>query len=289
MWNMLPNVMGIPVNKWREALDIKKQLLKDAELVEKGEKKETTYKTVIVDTASIAYDKCTQYILDKEGVEYLDETESKRGYKAVEKEFDNFFQELVKAGYTIVAIAHVDEKTVKDKNGNKYEVTQPKIDKRGLAVLSGLCDVIGYAAPEEDEDGNEQMMLTMRGSKYLIAGSRSKYMSEKIPFTYEALLADMEQAIDKEMANNNAIVTDTPTEVYKDQEPEADFNDTVKEIKKIAKAFNMEEKMSEYIKITEKHLGKGRKVQDCTESQLDMLLLILDDLKDKAIELKIET
>lgn len=288
MWNMLPNVMGIPVNKWREALDIKKQLLKDAELVEKGEKKETTYKTVIIDTASIAYDKCTQYILDKEGVEYLDETESKRGYKAVEKEFDNFFQELVKAGYTIVAIAHVEEKTVKDKSGNKYEVTQPKIDKRGLAVLSGLCDVIGYAAPEEDEDGNEQMMLTMRGSKYLTAGSRSKYMSEKIPFTYEALLADMEQAIDKEIANNNAVVIDTPTEVYKDQEPEADFDDTVKEIKKIAKAFNVEEKMSEYIKITEKHLGKGRKVQDCTESQLDMLLLILDDLKDKAIELKIE-
>lgn len=288
MWNMLPNVMGIPVNKWKEALDIKKQLLKDAEAVEKGEKEETTYKTVIVDTASIAYDKCTQYILDKEGVEYLDETESKRGYKAVEKEFDTFFQELVKAGYTIVAIAHVDEKTVKDKNGTKYEVTQPKIDKRGLAVLSGLCDVIGYAAPEEDEDGNEQMMLTMRGSKYLTAGSRSKYMSEKIPFTYEALLADMEQAIDKEMSNNNATVVDTPTEVYKDQSPEADFNEVVKEIKKIAKAFNAQEQMASYTKIAEKHLGKGRKVQDCTESQLDMLLLILDDLKDKAEELKIE-
>lgn len=287
-WNMLPNVMGIPVNKWKEALDIKKQLLKDAEAVEKGEKEETTYKTVIVDTASIAYDKCTQYILDKEGVEYLDETESKRGYKAVEKEFDTFFQELVKAGYTIVAIAHVDEKTVKDKNGTKYEVTQPKIDKRGLAVLSGLCDVIGYAAPEEDEDGNEQMMLTMRGSKYLTAGSRSKYMSEKIPFTYEALLADMEQAIDKEMSNNNATVVDTPTEVYKDQSPEADFGEVVKEIKKIAKAFNAQEQMASYTKIAEKHLGKGRKVQDCTESQLDMLLLILDDLKDKAEELKIE-
>ena len=24
-WNMLANVMGIPVNSWREALDIKKQ------------------------------------------------------------------------------------------------------------------------------------------------------------------------------------------------------------------------------------------------------------------------
>lgn len=287
-WNMLPNVMGVPVNKWREALDIKKQLLKDAEMVEKGEKKETTYKTVIVDTANIAYDKCTRYILDKEGVEYLDETESKRGYKAVEKEYDDFFQELVKAGYTVVAIAHVDEKTVKDKSGNKYEVTQPKLDKRGLAVLNGLCDVIGYAAPEEDEDGNEQMMLTMRGSKYLIAGSRSKYMSEKIPFEYSALLKDMEQAIDKEMKENNATVIDTPTEVYKDQEPEVSFDDTVKAIKKIAKAFNSEEKVADYIKIVEKHLGKGRKVQDCTDSQFDMLLLILDDLRDKATELKIE-
>ena len=46
--------------------------------------------------------------------------------------------------------------------------------------------------------------------------------------------------------------------------------------------------MASYTKIAEKHLGKGRKVQDCTESQLDMLLLILDDLKDKAEELKIE-
>ena len=80
-WNMLGNVMGVPVNTWREALYIKKQLLKDAKAVENGEKAETTYKSIIVDTASIAYDKCEQFILDKEGVEYLDETESKRGYK----------------------------------------------------------------------------------------------------------------------------------------------------------------------------------------------------------------
>ena len=65
-------------------------------------------------------------------------------------------------------------------------------------------------------------------------------------------------------------------------------NEVVKEITKIAKAFNAQEQMASYTKIAEKHLGKGRKVQDCTESQLDMLLLILDDLKDKAEELKIE-
>lgn len=287
-WNMLPNVKAQAVNKWREALEIKRALVKQAEEVERGELPETMYKTIIIDTVSIAYDKCTKYILDKEGVDYLDETESKRGYKETEREFDNFFQELVKAGYTIVAIAHADEKTTKDKTGKKYEVIQPKIDKRGLAVLNGLCDVIGYAALEEDEDGNEQMMLTMRGSKYLVAGSRSRYMSEKIPFTYEALLADMQQAIDKEMETNNATVIDTPTEVYKEMEINMDFEDAVNEIKKIAKAFYDQGKMSDYTKITDKHLGKGKKVQDCTESQFDMLLLILDDLRDKVKELKIE-
>ena len=55
----------------------------------------------------------------------------------------------------------------------------------------------------------------------------------------------------------------------------------------IAKAFNAEEKLSEYTKIAEKHLGKGRKVQDCTETQIDMLILILSDLEDKAEELSI--
>ena len=101
-WNMLSGVYGQPINKWSEALKVKKQLLSDVNKVEKGEKPETTFKTVVVDTADLAYMMCEDYILAKEGVEYLDETESKRGYKAVKKEFNMFFQEIVKAGYTLI-------------------------------------------------------------------------------------------------------------------------------------------------------------------------------------------
>ena len=100
-YNMLSGVMAQPVNKWKEALDVKKQLLKDAKAVENGEKAETVFKTVIVDTADLAYDMCEAYILAKEGVEYLDETESKRGYKAVEREFDTYFQEIVNGMRTV--------------------------------------------------------------------------------------------------------------------------------------------------------------------------------------------
>ena len=278
-YNMLSGVMAQPINKWKEALDVKKQLLKDAKAVEDGEKEETVFKTVIVDTADLAYDMCEAYILAKEGVEYLDETESKRGYKAVERWFDTYFQEMVKAGYTLVVISHSDTVQIKE-NGEKYDRTQPTVAKRGLKVLARLVDVIAYSTSETDENRNVTMVLYLRGSKELEAGSRNKYMSAKIPFTYKALLEDMQQAIDRLEKEDGAVVTDKPIEVYKDQSEVADFKETVSAIGKIAKALNDQGMMDKYQAITNKHLGKGKLVRDCDATQIDLLMLILDDLND---------
>ena len=44
------------------------------------------------------------------------------------------------------------------------------------------------------------------------------------------------------------------------------------------------EKTNDYKKIVAEYLGKGKNVKDCDESQTDMLLLILDDLKDYCAE-----
>ena len=63
-----------------------------------------------------------------------------------------FFQEIVKAGYTLVVIAHSETKQIKE-NGEKYERTQPLVDKRGFEVLAGLVDVVGFATNELQEDG----------------------------------------------------------------------------------------------------------------------------------------
>lgn len=278
-WNMLSGVMGQPINKWSEALSVKKQLLKDVKAVEDGVKKETTYKTVIIDTADLAYMMCEQHILDKENVEYLDETEKMRGYKAVKKEFNLFLQDFVKAGYTLVVIAHSETKQIKI-NGEKLERTQPLVDKRGFEVIAGLVDVIGYAANETDKDGNSVMTLTMRGNEFLEAGSRNKYTSTKIPFTYKALLEDMEQAVDKLVKEDGAKVTDKPIEVYKDQTEVADFKETVSKIGKIAKALNDQGIMEKYQSVTNNRLGKGKLVRDCDATQIDLLMLILDDLQD---------
>lgn len=285
---MLSGVYAQPINTWKEALDVKKQLLKDAKSVTDGEKAETVFKTVIVDTADIAYDLCEKFILDKEGVEYLDETEKMRGYRAVSREYDKFFQEIVKANYTLVIISHATSKQIKE-NGEKYDKTIPTLPDRGFQVIARLVDVCAYASYETDADtGATTSMLTLRGGKNLEAGSRNKYMSARIPFTYEALKKDMEQAIDKLEKEDGANVVNDTVNLYKDQSEKIDFKATMAEIRKIAKALNNLDLMNDYTKIVNEYLGKGRSVKDCDESQSDMLALILEDLKDYVKENNIE-
>lgn len=287
-YSMLSGVYAQPINTWKEALDVKKQLLKDAKSVTDGEKAETVFKTVIVDTADIAYDLCEKFILDKEGVEYLDETEKMRGYRAVSREYDKFFQEIVKANYTLVIISHATSKQIKE-NGEKYDKTIPTLPDRGFQVIARLVDVCAYASYETDADtGATSSMLTLRGGKNLEAGSRNKYMSARIPFTYEALKKDMEQAIDKLEKEDGANVVNDTVNLYKDQSEKIDFKATMAEIRKIAKVLNNLDLMNDYTKIVNEYLGKGRSVKDCDESQSDMLALILEDLKDYVKENNIE-
>ena len=283
-YGFLDGIIAQPINSWKEALEVKKQLLKDAESAEK-ENRDTVFKSVIVDTIDIAYDLCEKYIVDKEGVDYLDETEKMRGYRALSREYDKFFQEIVKAGYTLICISHATTKQIKE-NGEKYDKTIPTVPDRGFLVVSRLVDVCAYASYESDEQGNIHSMLTLRGNKHLEAGSRSPYMSEKIPFTYEALREDMAHAIDMQK-EHGATVVNEEVNLFKDNEDKSekvDFDDLVAEIGKHAKALYAAEKTNDYKKIVAEYLGKGKNVKDCDESQMDMLLLILDDLKDYCAE-----
>ena len=283
-YGFLDGIIAQPINSWKEALEVKKQLLKDAESAEK-ENRDTVFKSVIVDTIDIAYDLCEKYIVDKEGVDYLDETEKMRGYRALSREYDKFFQEIVKAGYTLICISHATTKQIKE-NGEKYDKTIPTVPDRGFLVVSRLVDVCAYASYESDEQGSIHSMLTLRGNKHLEAGSRSPYMSEKIPFTYEALRDDMAHAIDMQK-EHGATVVNEEVNLFKDNEDKSekvDFDDLVAEIGKHAKALYAAEKTNDYKKIVAEYLGKGKNVKDCDESQTDMLLLILDDLKDYCAE-----
>ena len=279
-YDEIDDIMPQNVNSWRESLEIKKALLQEAKDEKEGKGKRT-FQTVICDTVDLLYDYCEAYVLAKEGVDYLDETEKMRGYRAVSREYDKFFQEIVKAGYTLVCISHSTTKQVKA-NGQKYDKTLPTLPERGMLVVSRLVDVIGYAAFEENPDDplHPFRVLILRGSKELEAGCRNRYMPDKIELSYEALKNAYAEAVDKMKSEKPGSVTDEKQNLYADTQPKADFNETMAEIKKYAVIMHNNDKMNEYNKVVAEYLGKNRNVKDCDESQIDMMLLILDDLRD---------
>lgn len=283
-YDELDDVNAQPINSWKEALEIKKALLLEAKEEREG-KGERTFITVCVDTVDLAYDMCEAYILMKEGVDYLDETEKMRGYRATSREYDKFFQEIVKAGYTLVCISHSTTKQVKE-NGKKYDRTIPTLPDRGFLVVSRLVDVCAYATFEDEPEDplNPKRYLILRGSKELEAGCRNPYLPSRIEFSYESLRDAYVNAIDKMQAEKPGSVKDERENNYADTTPKANFNETMASIKACAVALHNADKMNEYNKVVAEYLGKNRNVKDCTEDQIDIMLLILDDLKDYIAE-----
>lgn len=116
-------------------------------------------------------------------------------------------------------------------------------------------------------------------------GSRFKYIEPEIDFTYDALVKALNDAIDREARiTKGKFVTDekNSSAEFKElnyDELMAEFNNIVKEMSEDG------EKMKNYYaprikEITERYLGKNKKVSTATRDQVEQLSLIIFDLKD---------
>ena len=279
-YNALPGVMAKPLNSWSE---FKKTLseLKDPEVKE-------LFQTVVIDTADIAYQYCEQYICNRESTatqtyEAIGDIPYGKGYKLTQAEFDTAIRRILQMDYGLVLISHSIDKVIKTENGDEVTRIIPTLDARGKLVCERTCDIIGYARSVDTEDG-EKTMLFMRNTPRYDAGSRFKYTPDYIEFTYENLVNAIADAIDKEAAaKDNKFVTEqsiNKQELYADAK-EYDFPALMKEFQDIVGDLMTKDQSvaPKITKIVETHLGKGKKVSDCTPEQAAQLDLIVFDLK----------
>ena len=272
--------MAQPINKWSEFKQVLKQL--------KDERAHEVYSNIIVDTADIAYDLCEKYICNQAGVSAINEIPYGQGWGRAAKEFDEALRSIPQMGYGLVLISHSQDKVFKDEQtGEEYNQIVPTLGNKPRLIVDRMSDIIGYARPVEDEDGSTHTVLYMRGTPRFIAGSRFKYTPDKIDFTYDNLVDAIGEAIDKQAEESNGkFVTDERTTAY-DVEPEYDFDELMVEFKtlvgQIQKNVTKEEFKAKWApkitEVTEKYLGVGKKVNDCTAKQCEQIVLIVDDLK----------
>ena len=287
-YSAIPGAMAQPINSWAEFRKVLRQL-KDPQVKEQ-------FETIIIDTADVAYDYCVKYICANAarpdggfGVDAIGDIPYGKGYGLVAQEFDESLRSIVQMDYGLVMISHAVDKTFTDEQGKEYNKIVPTLDRRAKNIVSRMVDIYGYARGVTDSDGNSVTKLFLRATSRYEAGSRFKYTPNYIDFNYQALVAAIGEAIDKQIEEDGKeFFTDSRQNLYTDTTQELDFDVLMKEFndiinKIISKA--SDEEMQTYwqpriTSITDKYLGRGHKVGQMAREQVEALSLIVEDMKE---------
>lgn len=291
-YNALAGVMAQPINSWAEFKKVLRQL--------KNEKAKEKFETIILDTADILYDYCVKYVCDNYprvdggfGVDSIGDIAYGRGYGMVEKEFDTALRSIVQMDYGLVIISHSTDKTFTDESGKQYNKIVPTLDKRANNICARMCDIVGYSREVQDSEGNTSIKLFMRGTPRYEAGSRFKHTPDYIDFTYNNLVKAISDAIDKQAEEDGQeYFTNERQNSYVDTTKDLNFDEIMKNCNAVIENLiknNAEEVFTSFyqpriVQITDRYLGRGQKMSQCSREQVEALSLIYDDLSQLANE-----
>ena len=107
------------------------------------------------------------------------------------------------------------------------------------------------------------------------------YIDTYLPeFTSENLEKVIAVAIERqeEAEGIKAVSYDEQNEKYKSDA--LNYDDLMEQIKEVGTQLAEEDKLEDLQEVVEKHLGVGKKVTECKKSQVQIMSLILDDLKE---------
>jgi hypothetical protein len=278
-YNAIPGIIAQDITSWSEVRQVVREL-KKPEVQER-------FATVIVDTVDVAAVFCEKYVCAQNQVDSISQIPYGGGWGKLKKEFEDVFRTITQLGYAVFFISHSKEGSFKRQDGTEYTLIRPSVANTYNSIVENLADIYGYMHTVY-EDGQSKVKITLRSLDGTIsAGGRFKYIAPEIDSNYDALVKALNDAIDKEAElTNYKYVTDErdngPVVVDLDFDALlAEFNQIVN---KLIETHSEEEFTANYTpritQITEKYLGKGKKVNNCTRDQVEQLSLIVCDIKE---------
>lgn len=263
----------LPINNWSDFKKINKQLCNPKTL----EQAKELYQTIIFDEVYTASRYCEDYICKKYGIETIGEYNNGFGaWKQYETEFFTELDKLMKAGFTLYFIGHEEF----NKEDGKII---PKGDKRSMKPVRDNADVVVYLTSNGvDEDGKViKSSAWFAETDEFFARSRFDYIDTYLEeFTAENLEKTITEAIKRqeEAEGIKAVSFERQKETFTSEK--LDYDKLMAEIVEIGSRLAESDRLDELTDVVEKQLGKGKKVTECTKHQVDVMSVILDDLKD---------
>ena len=270
------------VNSWADFKKLVKQFTSKATV----DKARELYDTIIIDELYASALLCQDYIQTVIGGGALTLGDTVEGgkvnlYQAYEKEFFKMVNTLLSCNYTVVFIGHEQ-----DKDGKMY----PKGDKRSVDPVKDFVDYVIYLKSNGvDDDGK-----VIPSSAYLaetnefFARSRFDTTPTYLPvWSAEALEEAVNIGIEGKEKESGVKAVSYEEQKSQNTSVSYDYDEVMDKLQEVGQKFAAAGKMDELTEIVEETLGRGKKVSECTKKQLDAMVIILDNLQDRAAELGI--
>ena len=152
------------------------------DVVSELEKKQNTFKTIVVDLLEDVYEHCRLYMYQEMGITH-ESDDSFRAWDKVRTEFLSTMKRLMNLDYeNIILISHEDTtKDITKKGGDKLTSIKPNIQDKVANKVAGMVDIVARIVADGDT-----RTLSFKNNEVIFGGGRLRVHTKEIPLDYEA-------------------------------------------------------------------------------------------------------
>ena len=176
------------------------EIFKD--VISELEKKDNSFKTIIVDLLEDAYEYCRLWVYDQMGITH--ESDDMRAWDKVTVEFLSTLKRLMVLDYeNIILISHEDTtKDIMKRGGDKLTAIKPNLRDKVATKVAGMVDIVARVVADGDS-----RVLSFKTNEVIFGGGRLTTKTNEIPLDFDDFLAVYDEANKEAVASLNKAET----------------------------------------------------------------------------------
>ena len=153
------------------------------ETLDELEKKQNTFKTIVVDLLEDLYESCRLYMFDKLHITH-ESDDNFRAWDKVRTEFYSQIRRLMNLDYeNIILLSHEDSsRDITKKSGESTTSIRPNIQEKVATKVAGMVGLVGRVVADGDE-----RTIEFKADDVVFGGERLKTKVVSVPLTWDAL------------------------------------------------------------------------------------------------------
>lgn len=148
--------------------------------IEKLERKDNDYQTIILDLVEDTYEMCRLYMYDKLKITH-ESDDSFKAWDKVRTEYLSTMRRLTSLDYDIVLLSHEDtSKDITKKSGENITSIKPNVVDKVALKLAGMVAFVGRAVCD-----NGKYQLQIKTDEVIFGGGRLGISNTTVPLNWE--------------------------------------------------------------------------------------------------------